>query len=58
MPKGRVMVEGTLLPDGTVAFMNGAGVGAQGYAEPEVTAGQARYALFFNETEAQLTRRQ
>jgi len=34
MPKGRTMLDGTLLPDGTVVFMNGANKGAQGYAEP------------------------
>ena len=31
MPEGRVMVEGTLLPDGTVLFCNGANQGAQGF---------------------------
>ena len=31
MPEGRVMVEGTLLPDGTVLFVNGANQGAQGF---------------------------
>ncbi|KAF2397491.1 hypothetical protein EJ06DRAFT_498597, partial [Trichodelitschia bisporula] len=31
MPSGRVMVEGVLLPDGTVLFLNGAGRGAQGF---------------------------
>ena len=31
MPEGRVMVEGTLLPDGTVVWMNGCNVGAQGF---------------------------
>jgi hypothetical protein len=31
MPEGRGMVEGTLLPDGTVLWLNGANVGAQGF---------------------------
>lgn len=31
MPEGRVMVESTLLPDGTILFVNGAGQGAQGF---------------------------
>ncbi|KAL8966400.1 MAG: hypothetical protein Q9183_003390 [Haloplaca sp. 2 TL-2023] len=31
MPEGRGMVEGTLLPDGTVIWVNGAGTGAQGF---------------------------
>lgn len=31
MPEGRVMVEGTLLPDGTVIWLNGASQGAQGF---------------------------
>jgi hypothetical protein len=31
MPEGRVMVEGTLLPDGTVLWLNGAQTGAQGF---------------------------
>lgn len=31
MPEGRVMVEGTLLPDGTVVWLNGASQGAQGF---------------------------
>ncbi|KAF2197676.1 DUF1929-domain-containing protein [Delitschia confertaspora ATCC 74209] len=31
MPEGRVMVEGTLLPDGTVIFVNGGNHGAQGF---------------------------
>lgn len=31
MPEGRGMVEGTLLPDGTVVWVNGANVGAQGF---------------------------
>jgi hypothetical protein len=31
MPEGRVMVEGTLLPDGTILWLNGAQTGAQGF---------------------------
>jgi len=31
MPEGRGMVEGTLLPDGTVLWVNGANTGAQGF---------------------------
>jgi hypothetical protein len=31
MPEGRGMVEGTLLPDGTVVWVNGANRGAQGF---------------------------
>lgn len=31
MPEGRVMVEGTLLPDGTVVWLNGCKMGAQGF---------------------------
>jgi len=31
MPEGRGMVEGTLLPDGTVIWMNGCNVGSQGF---------------------------
>ncbi|GAB7356043.1 hypothetical protein MBLNU459_g6659t2 [Dothideomycetes sp. NU459] len=31
MPKGRGMVEGTLLPDGTVIWLNGGNEGAQGF---------------------------
>ncbi|KAJ9641404.1 hypothetical protein H2199_005374 [Coniosporium tulheliwenetii] len=31
MPQGRGMVEGTLLPDGTVVWLNGANRGAQGF---------------------------
>lgn len=31
MPEGRGMVEGTLLPDGTVIWLNGCGQGAQGF---------------------------
>ncbi|ATZ50700.1 Bcgo1 [Botrytis cinerea B05.10] len=31
MPEGRGMVEGTLLPDGTVVWLNGGNLGAQGF---------------------------
>ena len=31
MPEGRGMVEGTLLPDGTVIWLNGCGQGSQGF---------------------------
>ncbi|KAL8951465.1 MAG: hypothetical protein Q9222_002566 [Ikaeria aurantiellina] len=31
MPEGRGMVEGTLLPDGTVIWLNGCNLGAQGF---------------------------
>jgi hypothetical protein len=31
MPEGRGMVEGTLLPDGTILWLNGANKGAQGF---------------------------
>ena len=31
MPEGRGMVEGTLLPDGTVVWVNGCGQGSQGF---------------------------
>ena len=41
MPEGRGMVEGTLLPDGSVIFLNGCNQGAQGFglaADPTYTA--------------------
>lgn len=41
MPEGRGMVEGTLLPDGTVIWLNGGSQGAQGFglmAEPALEA--------------------
>ena len=31
MPEGRVMVEGTLLPDETIVWMNGCSLGSQGF---------------------------
>lgn len=33
MPEGRGMVEGTLLPDGTVIWVNGCNLGAQGFEQ-------------------------
>ncbi|KAL9086946.1 MAG: hypothetical protein Q9159_003908 [Coniocarpon cinnabarinum] len=41
MPEGRVMVEGTLLPDGTVVWMNGCSMGAQGYGLGKYATTQA-----------------
>ncbi|KAI9743469.1 MAG: hypothetical protein M1818_002781 [Claussenomyces sp. TS43310] len=41
MPEGRGMVEGTLLPDGTIIWLNGGNRGAQGFglmADPTQTA--------------------
>lgn len=41
MPEGRSMVEGTLLPDGSIIFLNGASRGAQGFglaADPVLAA--------------------
>lgn len=41
MPEGRGMVEGTLLPDGTVIWLNGCNKGAQGFGvatDPTLTA--------------------
>lgn len=41
MPEGRVMVEGTLLPDGLVIWLNGCSQGAQGFglgANPTLSA--------------------
>ncbi len=41
MPEGRGMVEGTLLPDGTVIWLNGCNKGAQGFgiaSDPTYTA--------------------
>lgn len=41
MPEGRGMVEGTLLPDGTVVWLNGGNQGAQGFglmADPTLEA--------------------
>ncbi len=41
MPEGRGMVEGTLLPDGTVIWLNGGNRGAQGFglmADPTLEA--------------------
>ncbi|CAL3967877.1 unnamed protein product [Diplocarpon coronariae] len=41
MPEGRGMVEGTLLPDGTVVWMNGGSRGAQGFGLMESPALEA-----------------
>lgn len=41
MPEGRGMVEGTLLPDGTIIWLNGGNTGAQGFglmADPTLEA--------------------
>ncbi|KAL9069515.1 MAG: hypothetical protein Q9157_006123 [Trypethelium eluteriae] len=48
MPQGRGMVEGTLLPDGTIIFLNGCNEGAQGFGlgqEPTLEA------LVYNSTQ-------
>ena len=45
MPEGRGMVEGTLLPDGTVIFLNGGNRGAQGF---NLAADPAYEALIYN----------
>ena len=47
MPEGRGMVEGTLLPDGTVLWLNGGERGAQGFG---LMADPALEALFYNPT--------
>lgn len=49
MPEGRVMVEGTLLPDGTVLWLNGAQIGAQGFG---IADDPALEALIYNPEEA------
>ncbi|CZT11942.1 related to glyoxal oxidase precursor [Rhynchosporium graminicola] len=41
MPEGRGMVEGTLLPDGTVIWMNGGSRGAQGFGLMDAPATEA-----------------
>ncbi|KAL2065357.1 hypothetical protein VTL71DRAFT_3027 [Oculimacula yallundae] len=41
MPEGRGMVEGTLLPDGTVVWMNGGSRGAQGFGLMDAPALEA-----------------
>ncbi|KAK4965659.1 hypothetical protein LTR66_012098 [Elasticomyces elasticus] len=45
MPEGRGMVEGTLLPDGTVIFLNGCNRGAQGFG---LAQGPTFEALIYN----------
>lgn len=45
MPQGRGMVEGTLLPDGTVLWLNGAQQGAQGF---ELATNPAFEALIYD----------
>jgi hypothetical protein len=47
MPEGRVMVEGTLLPDGTVLWVNGANRGAQGFG---IAADPTFEVLIYNST--------
>lgn len=49
MPEGRVMVEGTLLPDGTVLWVNGANEGAQGFG---LAQSPTLEALIYNPSEA------
>ena len=45
MPEGRVMVEGTLLPDGKVVWLNGGSLGAQGF---EIAKDPAYEALIYD----------
>ncbi|MCJ1337760.1 hypothetical protein MMC09_003043 [Bachmanniomyces sp. S44760] len=47
MPEGRGMVEGTLLPDGTVIWLNGCNRGAQGFG---LAADPTYEALIYNPT--------
>lgn len=49
MPAGRVMVEGVLLPDGTVLWVNGANRGAQGF---ELATDPTFPALLYDPTKA------
>ncbi|KAI5852558.1 glyoxal oxidase N-terminus-domain-containing protein [Morchella snyderi] len=49
MPAGRVMVEGVLLPDGTVFWVNGANRGAQGF---ELATDPTFPALLYDPTKA------
>ncbi|KAI5777380.1 putative galactose oxidase [Geopyxis carbonaria] len=49
MPQGRGMVEGTLLPDGTVLWLNGCGRGAQGF---ELATDPTLRALLYDPTKA------
>ena len=48
MPEGRGMVEGTLLPDGTVIFLNGCNQGAQGFG---LARNPTYEALIYNPTQ-------
>ena len=48
MPQGRGMVEGTLLPDGTIIFLNGCNQGAQGFG---LAADPTYQALIYNASE-------
>lgn len=48
MPEGRGMVEGTLLPDGTVVWVNGCNVGAQGFG---VADAPTREVLIYDPTQ-------
>ncbi|KAF2132421.1 carbohydrate-binding module family 18 [Dothidotthia symphoricarpi CBS 119687] len=49
MPEGRVMVEGTLLADGTIAWVNGAQKGAQGFG---IAADPSLEVLLYDPTQA------
>jgi hypothetical protein len=49
MPEGRGMVEGTMLPDGTVLWLNGGSRGAQGFG---LCTNPALEALLYNPTAA------
>ncbi|RAL58849.1 hypothetical protein DID88_009158 [Monilinia fructigena] len=49
MPEGRGMVEGTLLPDGTVIWLNGGNLGAQGFG---LAKNPTLEALLYNPTKA------
>lgn len=49
MPEGRGMVEGTLLPDGTVLWLNGGSKGAQGFG---LASNPAMEALLYTPTKA------
>lgn len=49
MPEGRGMVEGTLLPDGTVLWLNGANLGAEGF---NLATGPTLSALIYDSSAA------
>lgn len=53
MPSGRGMVEGVLLPDGTVLWLNGCGEGSQGF---ELARNPTLRALLYDPTKAKGTR--